>query len=202
MVVLRLGKINNEERKFIPTKKEYLEKYLNGLEEIEEYELLQTYKDGYKYRRYNDNGEMKYTRNNKKVKTTEVIEISKEEFDKVINKTGNWVRKIRRYYVDGLFEIDVDYFLEPIEMVMVEVSSFKVELDDYVAPKGFVEVSGNKRFENYGIYNGLIKSNRLILEGTDGVGKSVTIERLLDKGIIAQDRCMDVISRKIGRAHV
>ena len=82
-------------------------------------------------------------------------------------------------------------------MVMVEVSSFKVELDDYVAPKGFVEVSGNKRFENYGIYNGLIKSNRLILEGTDGVGKSVTIERLLDKGIIAQDRCMDVISRNM-----
>ena len=197
MVVLRLGKINNEERKFIPTKKEYLEKYLNGLEKIEEYELLQTYKDGYKYRRYNDNGEMKYTRNNKMVKTTEVIEISKEEFDKVINKTGYWVRKIRRYYVDGLFEIDVDYFLEPIEMVMVEVSSFKAELDNYVAPKGFVEVSGNKRFENYGIYNGLIKSNRLILEGTDGVGKSVTIERLLDKGIIAQDRCMDVISRNM-----
>jgi len=203
MVVLRLGKINNEERKFIPTKKEYLEKYLNGLEKIEKYELLQTYKDGYKYRRYNDNGEMKYTRNNKMVKTTEVIEISKEDFDKVIKKTSNWVRKIRKYYVDGLFEIDVDYFLEPIEMVMVEVSSFQKELGDYVAPKGFVEVSGNKRFENYGIYNGLIKSNRLILEGTDGVGKSVTIERLLDMNVekyLLSSALTGIISQRLAKS--
>ena len=35
MVELRLGKINNEERKFIPAKKEFFEEYINGLKEIE-----------------------------------------------------------------------------------------------------------------------------------------------------------------------
>lgn len=197
MVVLRLGKINNEERKFIPTKKEYLEKYLAGMEEIEEYELTQTYKDGYKYRRYNDDGDMKYTVNNKMSKITDVRESNEEEFLQVLKENGKCVRKIRKYYNDGPFEIDVDCFIEPIEMVMVEVSTDKVPLEDYVPPKGFVEVSNTKVYENYGIYNGSIKSNNTIIEGTDGVGKSVTIEKLIEKGILAQDRCMDVISKNM-----
>lgn len=197
MVVLRLGKINNEERKFIPTKKEYLERYLNSMEEIEEYELTQTYKDGYKYRRYNDNGDCKYTVNNKMSKITDVRESNEEEFLKVLADTGSSVRKIRKYYNDGPYEIDVDYFIEPIKMIMVEVSTNKAPLEDYIPPKGFVEVSNTKVYENYGIYNNSIKSVGTIIEGTDGVGKSATIKKLIDKGIICQDRCMDVISRNM-----
>lgn len=197
MVVLRLGKINNEERKFIPTKKEYLDEYLNNLKQIEEYELTQTYKDGFKYRRYNDNGDMKYTVNNKMSKITNVRESNEKEFVQVLNENNKWVRKIRKYYIDGLFEIDVDYFIEPLEMIMVEVSTKKLALSSYVPPKGFVEVSNSKFYENYGIYKGSIKSNNTIIEGTDGVGKSATIEILIKKGIIAQDRCMKVISKNM-----
>lgn len=197
MVVLRLGKINNEERKFIPTKKEYLERYLDSMEEIEEYELTQTYKDGYKYRKYNDNGDYKYTVNNKMSKITDVRESNEEEFLNTLAYTGKSVRKIRKYYNDGPYEIDVDYFIEPIEMIMVEVSTDKAPLEDYLPPKGFIEVSNTKVYENYGIYNNSIKSVGTIIEGTDGVGKTATIEKLLTKGIICQDRCMDVISKNM-----
>ena len=34
MIELRLGLVNNVEKKFIPTKKEFLEKYLNSLRKI------------------------------------------------------------------------------------------------------------------------------------------------------------------------
>ncbi len=196
MVVLRLGKINNEERKFIPSKKEYLERYLSSLKKIEEYELTQTYKDGYKYRRYNDNGSFKYTCNNKMSKISEVKEIDEHLFNNILKENNKCVRKIRKYYIDGDYEIDADYFKEPIEMIMIEVSTNK-DLSKYIPPKGFIEVSNNKVFENYGIYNGSIKSNNTILEGTDGVGKTVTIEKLLNDGIIVQDRCMDVISKNM-----
>lgn len=197
MVVLRLGKVNNEERKFIPTKKEYLERYLASMEEIEEYELTQTYKNGYKYRRYNDDGDCKYTVNNKMSKITDVRESNEEEFLKILKENGKVIRKIRKYYNDGPYEIDVDYFIEPIQMIMVEVSTDKAPLNEYVPPKGFVEVSNTKVYENYGIYNNSIRSVGTIIEGTDGVGKSVTIEELIKKGIICQDRCMDVISRNM-----
>ena len=197
MVKLRLGKINNEERKFIPTKMEYLEKYLNGMECIEEYILTQTYLNGFKYREYNDGGVFKYTRNNKMSKITDVKEISSKEFYDVLKKNDyKCVRKIRKYYIDGDYEIDADYFIEPIRMVMIEVSSTK-PLEDYVPPKGFLEVSNTKTFENYGIYNGMVKANRTIIEGTDGVGKTETIKKLLEDGIICQDRLVEVVSKNM-----
>ena len=195
MVELRLGKINNEERKFIPTKKEFFDEYINSLKKIEEYELIQTFKDGYKYRCYNDNGCLKYTRNKKNGKITDVIEIDEDTFNDVLRENNKCIRKIRKYYHDGNFEIDVDYFSMPINFVMVEVAAIGDEaLDHYKAPKGFVEVTGNELFENKNIFNGSIISNIAILEGTDGVGKSTTIEELLKEGIICQDRCMDVFS--------
>ena len=197
MVKLRLGKINNEERKFIPTKMEYLEKYLNGMDCIEEYILTQTYHNGFKYREYNDRGVFKYTRNNKMSKITDVKEISSKKFYDVLKKNDyKCVRKIRKYYIDGDYEIDADYFIEPIRMVMIEVSSTKT-LEDYVPPKGFLEVSNTKTFENYGIYNGMVKANRTIIEGTDGVGKTETIKKLLEDGIICQDRLVEVVSKNM-----
>jgi len=198
MVVLRLGKVNNLERKFIPTKKEYLERYLNSMEKVEEYELTQTYKDGFKYRRYNDNGSCKYTKNNKMSNITEIEEITEEEFNEVLNfNKGQAVLKVRKYYVDDDFEIDADFFSKPIDIVMIEVSSEKRLLEDYIPPKGFIEVSGTKQYENYGIYYGTIKQNNIILEGTDGVGKTETIKRLLMDGIVCQDREMSVISKNM-----
>ncbi len=195
MVVLRLGKINNEERKFIPTRVDILEEYLHGMEEIEEYELMQTYRDGYKYRRYCDHGNMKYTRNLKMGKVTDVVEIGEEEFLEVLKDTKKSIRKIRKYYQDGEYEIDVDYFMEPVSMIMVEVASLCAPLADYQAPKGFVDVSGNKIYENSSIYQGSILSSSTIIEGTDAVGKSTTVDRLLSMGILCRERSMDMFSK-------
>ncbi|MNT78411.1 hypothetical protein D3C72_2176460 [compost metagenome] len=97
-MILRLGEIDNKEKKFIPTKKEYLKEYLDSLKQIEEYELLQTYKDGIKYRRYNDNGDLKYTKNNKREGITVVKEIDEVTFNKVLEMSPNAIRKIRKYY--------------------------------------------------------------------------------------------------------
>lgn len=37
--------------------------------------------------------------------------------------------------------------------------------------------------------------NKIILEGTDGVGKTITIQKLKEQGIICQDRSRDIISK-------
>lgn len=194
MVELRLGKINNEERKFIPTKKEFFEEYINTLKEIEEYEITQTFKDGYKYRCYNDHGYLKFTRNKKMGNITDVIEIDENIFNDVLKENKKCIRKVRKYYHDGNFEIDVDCFSSPLNFIMVEVAAIGEPLINYKAPKGFIEVTGNEIYENSNIYNGSIISNNTIIEGTDGVGKTTTIEELIKQGIICQDRCMDVIS--------
>lgn len=197
MVVLKLGNLDNVERKFIPTKKDELEKYLNTIEKVEEWELIQTYKDGYKYRSYNDGNDIKYTRNNKMDKITEVIEINKDTFDSVLNENNKYIRKVRKMYKDGLFKIDVDCFLEPISMIMVEVSTEKESLDDYEVPKGFIEVTNIQLYQNSDIYKGSIISNNYIIEGTDGVGKTVVATALIKSGIICQDRCTDMISKNM-----
>lgn len=195
MVELRLGKINNEERKFIPTKDNFFEEYVKSLKEIEEYELIQIFKDGYKYRCYNDKGNLKFTRNKKMGKITEVIEIDEKTFNSVLNENKKCIRKTRKYYKDGFFEIDIDYFSEPIEMVLVEVACIgNIPLKEYMPPRGFIEVTENDNFQNSNIYNGSIISNNTIIEGTDGVGKTKIVDGLLKEGIICQDRCMKVIS--------
>lgn len=195
MVVLRLGKINNEERKFIPTRLDELEKYLNSMKKIEEYELVQTYHNGYKYRRYNDHGNMKYTKNLKMDKVTDVVEITEEDFLKALGDEKKSIRKIRKYYKDGNYEIDVDCFIEPVSMIMVEVASYVEPLADYQAPKGFVDVTGNEIYENSSIYRGSILSVSTVIEGSDAVGKSTTVDKLLNMGIICRERSMDMFSK-------
>lgn len=195
MVELRLGLINNIEKKFIPTKKEFLKEYLQSLKYIEEYELIQTYQGNVKFRCYKDHNNFKYTRNIKMKGVTDVIEIDEKTFSKVLKENNNkCIRKIRKYYLDGDFEIDVDYFLEPLNMIMIEVETASASLENYKPPKGFIEVTDNKKYENIEIFKGSIISNNTILEGTDAVGKTTTIIELLKEGIICQDRCMDMIS--------
>ena len=100
------------------------------MEEIEEYELTQTYRDGYKYRRYCDHGNMKYTRNLKMGKVTDVVEIGEEEFLEVLKDTKKSIRKIRKYYQDGDYEIDVDYFI--VFCLFIEVR----ESERWISPSG------------------------------------------------------------------
>lgn len=45
--------------------------------------------------------------------------------------------------------------------------------------------------------NSCHKERHIVLEGTDGVGKSETIKRLIKEGIICQDRELSVISKNM-----
>lgn len=195
MVELTLGKVNNEERKFIPTKKVNFVKYIEGLEKVEEYKITQTFEDGYKFRCYDDGKGLSFTKSKKIDKISDIVEIDEATFNNVLNRTGKCIKKTRRTFKDGSFKIDVDYFSKPVVMILVEVSTSGDEkLGDYKVPSGFVDVTGNSIYDNSNIYNGSIISNGTILEGTDGVGKTTAIEALLKRGIICQDRCNDVIS--------
>lgn len=198
MIELRLGLVNNVVKKFIPTKKEFLEKYLNSLRKIEEYKIIQTYNGKTKYCCYMGNGKCKYTRNIKKGEATDIEKVSQEDFDKILKENHNGcIQKIRKYYLDGNFEMGVDYFLKPINMIMVEVESKTDSLDNYKPPIGFIDITKEPIYEDRAILNGSVISNNTILEGTDGVGKTTTIIELLKEGIICQDRCMDMISKNM-----
>ena len=83
-------------------------------------------------------------------------------------------------------------FDDPNKFTMIEVSNGN--LDEYKIPKGFVEVTNIDKYQNKEIYNGSIKNTGIIIEGTDAVGKSETIKRLLLEGIICKDRESRVIS--------
>lgn len=41
------------------------------------------------------------------------------------------------------------------------------------------------------------KDYKIILEGTDGVGKTATIKKLKEQGIVCQDRSKDIISKNM-----
>ena len=58
---LKTGNLNNTERKFIPVRKSNLEKYINGLTKVESYKVTQFYSDDYKYRKFEDSVDTKYT---------------------------------------------------------------------------------------------------------------------------------------------
>ena len=196
MIKLKLGDLDNKELKFIPTKIDSLYEYLNRIDFIMEYEIIQTFDNNYKYRMIKDNDDVKYTKN-KKYKTksiTKVVEISPLEFNNIMNINNKSIKKIRKCFIDGNYKIDVDYFSLPFQMILIEVSS-TYPLCDYNIPKGFIDVTTNNIYQNKNIYNGSIISTNTIIEGSDGVGKSITIEKLLDYGIICQDRSNDVISK-------
>lgn len=185
------------ERKFIPTKKDCLTKYLTEITETESYRLMEFYKDNYKYCKYYNTKNIKYTKITMTTEELEEKKITAQQFKEEIKENSQKNIINRKCYKDGYFNITIDFFLEPLEMTIVKVSSMKASLDKYISPKGFIEISNLTIYKNYEIYKGSIKSNHTIIEGTDGVGKSVTIEKLIKKGIIAQDRCMEVISKNM-----
>lgn len=194
---LKTGLMDNIERKFIPVRNDSLDSYLASLTKVEEYEITQVFKNGYKYRSLKDKKDVKYTRNKKMNSVTEVVEIEENSFLEVIQSTNNYIKKIRKCYIDGSYKVFVDYFSFPIDMIIVEVETNGEDLSKYVPPKHFLEVTGNKLFDNINICNGSIISNHAIIEGTDGVGKTETIKGLLKQGIICTDRCTEVISKNM-----
>ncbi len=196
MVSLTIGKVPNSERKFIPTKKPNFEKYIGGLLLIEEYTIIQTFLDGFKYRCYDDGNGKSYTKTFKDGDISNICEIDEQTFNSALKNAGKSIVKCRKTYSDGQRKIDVDYFEVPLKMVMVEVSSNEEgQLCNYAAPEGFIEVTKNIKYDNKNIFNGSILATGVILEGSDAVGKTTAIQHLVEDGIICQDRCNDVISK-------
>lgn len=84
--------------------------------------------------------------------------------------------------------------------VLVEVESYlnglcliRVLNEEYKLPKGVIRVPNFYTREN--IANGLITVTNYTLEGTDGIGKTTSIEKLLSEGIVTFDRNLDVICK-------
>lgn len=192
---LKTGKINNIERKFIPVKKSKFEKYINNLVFVEEYKITQYYFEDYKYRKF-EADEIKYTKSKKVGDYTNIEEITENEFLENRNNSSIIV-KHRKKYKDNYYTVEIDYFEKPNKMIMIEVSSDLADLENYSLDESFIEVTNNPIFNNNNIIKGSIKKSDVIIEGTDGVGKSTTIKKLLKDGIICQDRCEDVISKNM-----
>ena len=192
---LKVGKINNIERKFIPIRKSKFKKYVQSLQLIEQYKITQYYKGNYKYRKF-EADDIKYTRSKKEGDKTIVEEITEDIFLSNFEDSKVIVKNRKKYQYD-LFTIEIDYFYKPHEFIMVEVSSDTEDLEKYQNPETLIEVTENPIFQNKNIANGSIQKSNIIIEGTDGVGKTTVIKNLLKEGIICQDRCEDVISKNM-----
>lgn len=191
-MIMKYGNINNTERKFISTNIVYLNNYLERLEIIEDVNIIQTFYKGYKYRKYITANGYEYTKNLKINNITTVNKIDEKEFNDILYKTKKCIKKRRRTYIDNNYQIDVDDFDDPNKFTMVEVSNDN--LDEYKIPKGLVDVTNISGYQNKEIYNGFIKKVGIIIEGTDAVGKSLTLNELLKEGIVCKDRDSKVIS--------
>ena len=192
---LKTGKIENTERKFIPIRKSKFREYVEKLTFIEEFRITQYYEGDYKYRKF-ESDINKFTRSKKEKNYTVVEEIDENEFLKHFNQKSA-IKKERKKYKDNIYTIEIDQFYEPVYMTMIEVSTDSGDLQNYKPEKSFIEVTNNPIYQNENIQNGSIKKSNIIIEGTDGVGKTTTITKLLEDGIICQDRCEDVISKNM-----
>lgn len=179
------------EKKFISTNISYLNRYLDKLNLIKEEDIMETFYQGDRYRKYITNAGSRYTKKTQS-KNAQQIEISKQDGEKLFFMTNRFIKKKRRNYQDANYQIHVDAFERPNTFIMITVSGDNLER--YNVPKGFVDITNLDEFEDENILNGAIKETNIILEGTDAIGKSETIKRLLLEGIICKDRESSVIS--------
>lgn len=189
---MKYGKIVNTERKFISSNITYLNRYLESINKIADVIIIQIFYNNYKYRKYITNDGCKYTKNFKNNNITVVKKISENQFNKVLQLSKTIIRKRRRIYLDNKYQIDVDDFEEPNVFTMIEVSNGN--LNKYKEPKGFIEVTNIEGYQNEKIFEGFIKKTGIVIEGTDAVGKTETIKKLLANGIICKDRESKIIS--------
>lgn len=94
----------------------------------------------------------------------------------------------KTYYEDKGTIIEVEKYFNLNNLCIIRTGDAT-----YIPPKGFVKV--NDIFSKESIVNGNIQVTNFILEGTDGIGKSTSIEKLLNEGIACLDRNLDVICK-------
>ena len=69
-----------------------------------------------------------------------------------------------------------------------ENSLIMIKTSDVIQNKGFVDVTYNELYTDMSIENGNIIVSNAFIEGTDGVGKTETINQLVHSGIVCKDR--------------
>ncbi len=92
------------------------------------------------------------------------------------------------FYEDNGIVIEVEVYANLNNLTIIRTND-----DAYIPTKGFVKV--DELFSRENIISGNIRVTDFILEGTDGIGKSTSIERLLREGIVCLDRNLDVICK-------
>ena len=98
------------------------------------------------------------------------------------------------------FDVEYSEYLTPAKFVIV---SFIFENDEYLQQflnsnyfhiKGLINITNNPLFEDININNKSVCSNKFIIEGVKGVGKTSLIIYAINQGIICIDRDMQIIS--------
>lgn len=91
-------------------------------------------------------------------------------------------------YEDKGILIKVECYFNLNSLCIIRTNS-----NEYVPEKGFIKVSN--LFDSENILNGFINVPNYTLEGTDGIGKTTTIEELIYEGIVCFDRNLDTICK-------
>lgn len=191
------GKFSKSERKFVCTKRHLLDDFLKEHAEfLHHYGIKQKYTDGCKYRMYVTPSGNKCTKHIKTQidnikKEVSVKDISVKEFDSV--NTGYIVTKFRSAYkIHSNAEVILDIDTYKNGIYVIEIWSQNDACDiTFPLPKGFYEVTGNPFFGNRYIAchtDNIITRGCYVIEGTDLIGKSTVVHKMIDNGYICMDR--------------
>jgi Predicted nucleotide kinase (related to CMP and AMP kinases) len=99
-------------------------------------------------------------------------------------------KKSYKCYAEYIYENDIvlKIYNVPFQIIIIESIS-KIYYND------FIEVTDISLYDECEILRGSLKNSNIILEGTDGVGKSTIATLLARRGLICMDREEKIISK-------
>lgn len=100
-------------------------------------------------------------------------------------------KKVRKNIYQNFFTISI----EDITLIYITQS------EKYLIHNDFIEVTNNERYSILNILAGFVTSTNLVVEGSDGVGKSTLVANLAQLGILCQDRAVKEIT-KMMKPHI
>lgn len=63
--------------------------------------------------------------------------------------------------------------------------------------KNLLEVTGNSRYNVNNILQGSLRNTDIVIEGSDGVGKTTLVKALARNGVLTQDRAVEEVTRSM-----
>lgn len=100
-------------------------------------------------------------------------------------------KKVRKNIYQNFFTISI----EDITLIYITQS------EKYLIHNDFIEVTNNERYSILNILAGFVTSTNLVVEESDGVGKSTLVANLAQLGILCQDRAVKEIT-KMMKPHI